>query len=186
MVDLKSYEIVFDCELYKKFDRAYKKGTERFYYFEVENGFIGLEIPNMNEAEILAASIMNFGDDYIKKKLKEYKPMKDNEIKEKAKKMIGLLEKKLNQDNTQQKMLRTEIVLKHGFLEKVINTVELSEESGQIIVKGNGYKGVDSELLKLKGLNLELQTDLKVGDTEIFSKYISRNILRSYERNYCS
>jgi hypothetical protein len=180
MVDLKSYEIVFDCELYKKFDRAYKKGTERFYYFEVENGFIGLEIPNMNEAEILAASIMNFGDDYIKKKLKEYKPMKDNEIKEKAKKMIGLLEKKLNQDNTQQKMLRTEIVLKHGFLEKVINTVELSEESGQIIVKGNGYKGVDSELLKLKGLNLELQTDLKVGDTEIFSKYISRNILRSF------
>ena len=74
MFDLKSFEIVFDCELYKKFDKAYKKGTERFYYFEVENGFIGLEIPNMSEAEILAASIMSFGDDYIKKKLKEYKP----------------------------------------------------------------------------------------------------------------
>ena len=179
MFDLKSFEIVFDCELYKKFDKAYKKGTER-YYFEVENGFIGLEIPNMNEAEILAASIMSFGDDYIKKKLKEYKPMKDNEIKEKAKKMTELLEKKLNQENTQQKMLRPEIILKHGLLEQVINTVELSEESGKIIVKGNGYKGVDSELLKLKGLNLDLQTELKVGDTEIFSKYISRNILRSF------
>ena len=180
MFDLKSFEIVFDCELYKKFDKAYKKGTERFYYFEVENGFIGLEIPNMNEAEILAASIMSFGDDYIKKKLKEYKPMKDNEIKEKAKKMTELLEKKLNQENIQQKMLRTEIVLKHGLLEQVINTVELSEESGKIIVKGNGYKGVDNELLKLKGLNLDLQIELKVGDTEIFSKYISRNILRSF------
>jgi hypothetical protein len=180
MFDLKSFEIVFDCELYKKFDKAYKKGTERFYYFEVENGFIGLEIPNMSEAEILAASIMSFGDDYIKKKLKEYKPMKDNEIKEKAKKMTLLLEKKLNQENAQQKMLRPEIILKNGLLEKFINTVEMSEESGKIIVKGNGYKGVDSELLKLKGLDLDLQTELKVGDTEIFSKYISRNILRSF------
>ena len=80
MVDLKSYEIVFDCELYKKFDKAYKKGTERFYYFEVENGFIGFEIPNMDEAQILEGSIVSFGDDYIKRKLKEYKVMKEDEI----------------------------------------------------------------------------------------------------------
>ena len=85
MIDLKSYEIVFDCELYKKYDKAYKKGTETFYYFEVENGFIGFEIPNIEQAEILSASIISFGNDYIKKKLKEYKVMKENEIKEKEK-----------------------------------------------------------------------------------------------------
>ena len=106
MIDLKSYEIVFDCELYKRFDKAYKKGTERFYYFEVENGFIGFEIPNMEQAEILSASIISFGDEYIKRKLKEYKAMKENEIKEKSKKMIAVLEKKLCQDNIQHKMLR--------------------------------------------------------------------------------
>ena len=180
MIDLKSYEIVFDCELYKKFDKAYKKGTERFYYFEVENGFIGFEIPNMEQAEILSASIISFGDDYIKKKLREYKVMKENEIKEKARNMIELLEKKLNQENAQPKMLRAEIVLKHGLLEKMINTVELNDETGKIIVKGNGYNGVDSDLLKLKGLDLDLKTQLKIGDGEIFTKYISRNILRSY------
>ena len=180
MIDLKSYEIVFDCELYKKFDKAYKKGTERFYYFEVENGFIGFEIPNMEQAEILSASIISFGDDYIKKKLKEYKVMKENEIKEKSKKMIELLEKKLGQENMQPKMLRAEIVLRHGLLEKMINTVELNDETGKIIVKGNGYQGVDSDLLKLKGLNLDLKTELKLGNTEIFTNYISRNILRSY------
>ena len=180
MIDLKSYEIVFDCELYKRFDKAYKKGTERFYYFEVENGFIGFEIPNMEQAEILSASIISFGDEYIKKKLKEYKVMKENEIKEKSKKMIEFLEKRLGQKNMQPKMLRSEIVLKHGLLEKMINTVELNEESGKIIVKGNGYQGVDSDLLKLKGLNLDLKTELKLGNTEIFTKYISRNILRSY------
>ena len=180
MIDLKSYEIVFDCELYKKFDKAYKKGTERFYYFEVENGFIGFEIPNMEQAEILSASIISFGDDYIKKKLKEYKVMKENEIKEKAKNMIELLEKKLCQENTKPKMLRAEISLKHGLLEKMINTVELNDETGKIILKGNGYQGVDSDLLKLKGLDLDLQTQLKIGDSDIFTKYISRNILRSF------
>ena len=180
MIDLKTYETVFDCELYKKFDKAYKKGTERFYYFEVENGFIGFEIPNMEQAELLAASIISFGDEYVKRKLKEFKAMKENEIKEKSKKMTALLEKKLCQGNIQPKMLRTEIVLKHGLLEKMINTVELNDESGKVTVKGNGYQGVDSDLLKLKGLNLDLRTDLKIGDAEIFTKYISRNILRSY------
>ena len=180
MIDLKSYEIVFDCELYKRFDKAYKKGTERFYYFEVENGFIGFEIPNMEQAEILSASIISFGDDYIKKKIKEYKTMKENEIKEKAEKMIELLEKKLKQDNSQPKMLRAEIALKHGLLEKMINTVELDDQSDKIIIKGNGYNGYNSDLLKLKGLNLDMRTDLKIGDGEIFTKYISRNILRSY------
>ena len=68
--------------------------------------------------------------------------MKENEIKEKSKKMIELLQKKLGQKNLQPKMLRPEIVLKHGLLEKKINTVELNEETGKIIVKGNGYQGV--------------------------------------------
>jgi len=134
----------------------------------------------MEQAEILSASIISFGDEYIKKKLKEYKVMKENEIKEKSKKMIELLQKKLGQKNLQPKMLRSEIVLKHGLLEKKINTVELNEETGKIIVKGNGYQGVDSDLLKLKGLILDLKTELKLGNTEIFTKYISRNILRSY------
>ena len=106
MVDLKTYEIVFDCELYKKFDKAYKKGTERFYYFEVENGFIGFEIPDKEQAEILSSSIISFGVDSLKKRLMEYKVMKENEIKDKAKKMLGLLEKKLGQENFQPKMLR--------------------------------------------------------------------------------
>ena len=180
MIDLKTYDIVFDFELYKRFDKAYRKGTERFYYFEVENGFIGFEIPYMEHAEILYGSILSFGDEYIKVKLKEYTPMKENEIKEKAQKMITYLEKKLGQEKTQPKMLRSEIILKHGLLEKMINTVELNEETGRIVVKGNGYHGVDNELLKLKELTLDLETNPKVGNTDIFTNYISRNILRSF------
>ena len=106
--------------------------------------------------------------------------MKENELKEKATQMIDLLEKKIGQENMLPKMLRGEIILRHGLLEKMVNTVELNDEKGTIIVKGNGYEGVDSDLLKLNGLNLDLKTELKVGDSEIFTKYIARNILRSY------
>ena len=96
MFDLKSFEIVFDCELYKKFEKAYKKGIERFYYFEIQNGFIGFEIPDMNEAQILYAQIFNFKDEYLKQLLQEFKPLNKDELAEKGKKMLHKLEKKLH------------------------------------------------------------------------------------------
>ena len=158
LFDLKSFEIVFDCELYKKFDKYYKKGSERFYYFEVNEGFIGFEIPNINEAEIIQASILSFGDEYIKRKLKEFKPMKEQELKEKAKNMTQRLEAKFQEQEHSQKMVRSEIVLKQGLLEKLINSVEINDETGKIIIKGSCNKGVDSELVKLKGLDLVFET----------------------------
>ena len=180
MFDLKTFEIVFDCELYKKFEKAYKKGSERFYYFEINNGFIGFEIPDMNEAQILYAQVMNFKDDYIKKKLKEYKPLKGNDLQEKAKKMTHKLEKKFKKENITKKMLRAEITLAKGRLEKEINTVQLDDETGNLIIKGTGYQGIERDLIEMDGINLELKNDLKVGNSESFSRYISRNILRSY------
>ena len=180
LFDLKSFEIVFDCELYKKFDKYYKKGSERFYYFEVNEGFIGFEIPNMNEAEIIQASILSFGDEYIKRKLKEFKPMKENELKEKAKTMTQKLEAKFHEEEHSQKMVRNEIVLKTGLLEKLINSVEINDETGKLIIKGPCNKGVDSELVKLKGLDLVFETEKKIGDAEVYSKYFGKNILRNY------
>ena len=180
MFDLKTFETVFDCELYKKFEKAYKKGSERFYYFEVNNGFIGFEIPDMNEAQILYAQITSFNNSYIKQKLKDYKPLKGNDLLEKSKKMKHKLEKKFKKENVSKKMLRAEINLTNGKLEKEINTVQLDDDSGKLIIKGTGYQGIDRELLKIAGLNLEIKNALKVGNAEAFSRYFARNILRSF------
>ena len=49
LFDLKTFEIVFDCELYKKFNLAFKKGNDTFYYFGVSDGYIGFEIPDKNK-----------------------------------------------------------------------------------------------------------------------------------------
>ena len=180
MFDLKTFEIVFDCELYKKFEKAYKKGTERFYYFEINNGFIGFEIPDMNEAQILCAQVMNFKDEYIKKKLKEYKPLKGKDLIDKSQKMLEKLDKKFKKENVQNKHLRAEITLTNGRLEKEINTVLLDDDTGKLTIKGTGHEGIEKDILKVRGLDLIFKNDVKVGHTETFSRYISRNILRSF------
>jgi hypothetical protein len=131
MFDLKSFEIVFDCELYKKFEKAYKKGIERFYYFEISNGFIDFEIPDMNEAQILCAQVMNFKDEYIKKKVKEYKTLQGKELQEKSKRMLDKLDNRFKMENVQNKLLRPEITLTNGRLEREINTLLLEDETGK-------------------------------------------------------
>ena len=172
MFDLKSFEIVFDCELYKKFEKAYKKGTERFYYFEISNGFIGFEIPDMSEAQILCAQVMNFKDEYIKTKVKEYKTLQAKELQEKSKRMLDKLDNRFKMEKVQNKLLRPEITLTNGRLEREFNTVLLDDETGKLTIKGTGHQGVEKDILKVRGLDLVFKNDIKVGHSETFTKYI--------------
>lgn len=180
LFDLKTYEIVFDCELYKKFNKSFTKGTETFYYFGVNDGFIGFEIPDQNEAAILEEEICNNNgnsnsDDIVKTRLKEYKPMKENDIKERGRQMIQLLKKRFQ--STGNKSIKSEIIINQGELENSINTIDVDDQNGRLILTGSGYKGIDKELKKVRGLRLEQNQN--IGDNEIFSKYIARNILAS-------
>ena len=175
LFDLKTYEIVFDCELYKKFNQAFKKGTDTFYYFAVNEGYIGFEIPDQNEGAALEEEITSCTDDTVKTRLKEYKPMKESDLKERGMQMIQLLGQKFKSSG--KKAVKSEIILNHGELENSINTVDIDEQNGRLILTGNGYKGIDKELKKVRGLRLEQNTNFS--DNEIYSKYIARNILGS-------
>ena len=94
--------------------------------------------------------------------------------------MIHLIYKRFKKENIQNKLLRPEITLTAGKLEKEIITVQLDDDTGKIIIKGNGYQGIEKEMLKINGIDFELQNDLKVGNNESFTRYFSRNILRSF------
>ena len=109
LFNLKTYEIVFDCELYKKFNQSFQKGTDTFFYFDVNDGYIGFEIPDLEEAASLEEQISSYNDDLIKNRLKEIKHMKENELKEKGRQMIKLLSKKYN--NNSKKQIKSEIIL---------------------------------------------------------------------------
>ena len=80
LFNLKTYEIVFDCELYKKFNLDFQKGNDTFYFFGVNGGYIGLEIPNKQEADKLGEEIASLSEDLVKNKLKKIKHMKENEL----------------------------------------------------------------------------------------------------------
>ena len=173
LFDLKTYEIVFDCELYKKFNKSFTKGTDTFYYFGVNEGYIGFEIPDQSDAVSLEEEICNNNtEDVIKQRLKEFK---EGEIKEKGIQMIQLLKQRFQSSGN--RSVKSEIVINQGELENSINTIDVDDQNGRLILTGSGYKGIDRELKKVRGLRLEQNTN--VGDNEIFSKYIARNILGS-------
>lgn len=155
LFNLKSFEIVFDCELYKKFYNNFIKENDNFFYFEVNKGFIGFEIANKEEATSLEEQIQILTDDYIKCKLRSYKPMREMELKEKGRKNIKILKQKLN--NSERRQLQKEIILNYGELERSINTIEFDVQSGKLIVDKNEY---NIDLILNKG-NQEEEKDNK-------------------------
>ena len=175
LFDLKSYEITFDCELYKRFNNAYQKGTDTFYYFGVNDGFIGFEIPDTTEATELENEIIGFSDEMVKGRLRDYKPMKDNELKEKGRQMIQHLKTRLHSSGG--KSSKSEIVINQGELENKINTVEVDDANRRLILTGTSYKGIDRDLKKVKGLYLEQNSNAQ--ESDVYSKYMARNILGS-------
>ena len=143
LFDLKTFEIVFDCELYKKFSNSFEKGTENFLYFGVNDGYIGFEIPDPEEVQALLDIVQN-SDDLVKTRLKEYKPMKENELKEKGRQMIQLLKQRLGSSGNSS--VKSEIIINQGELDNSINTVDVDDENGRLILTGSGHKGIDREL----------------------------------------
>ena len=175
LFNLKTYEIVFDCELYKRFNQSFQKGTDNFFYFNVNDGYIGFEIPNLEEAASLEEEISSYTEDLIKKKLRTIQNMKENELKEKGRQMIQLLAKKYN--NNSKKQIKSELIINQSELEKSLNAIEIDEENERLILTGNGKIGIDEALKKVRGLAIEENNNFEEND--IFSKYITRNFLGS-------
>ena len=178
LFNLKTYEIVFDCELYKKFNQSFQKGTDTFFYFDVNDGYIGFEIPDLEEAASLEKEISLYSDELIKNRLKEIKNMKENELKEKGRQMIQLLATKY--DNNSMKQIKPEIIINQNELENSLNTIEIDDDNEKLILTGTGYIGINKELKKIRGLSIEESKNFE--ENEIFSKYIARNFLTSLMR----
>ena len=51
MFDILNYQIVFETELYKQFDKYYSKSDDNFQYFEIGSGFIGFSIKDKTTAQ---------------------------------------------------------------------------------------------------------------------------------------
>lgn len=47
MFGFRQLEFIFECKLYKNFNKYYKKLNDKFYFFEIFKGFIGLNFSNL-------------------------------------------------------------------------------------------------------------------------------------------
>ena len=184
LFDLDSFEILFECEIYKKLPPDnFKKGNERFYYFQIDKGFIGFEIPKIAEGEILRSVILNLTDKSINSKInKDSNIYSDLIFKEVVKKAINMFNKKLNEDNKPKNNTPDKLIINEGELKRYIDSVDLDEKNGKIIIKGNGIGGIDEVLKKMKGDLISIDNSLKIGNRDIFEEQISNNILNSYQR----
>ena len=183
LFDLNSFEILFECEIYKKLPESnFIKANERFYYFQIDHGFIGFEIPNIAEASVLSGVVLNLTDTFINKTVSEYPVHQDSKFNELVDKAIIMFDKKLNENKKPKVDVPDKLIINEGELKKYINAVDLDEKNGKIIIKGSGVGGIDEVLKQLKGDLIVVDNLLKVGNKGVYEEQLSNNILTSYQK----
>ena len=181
LFDLKTFEILFECELYKKFNPNYIKDTERFYHFEIQKGFIGFEIPSIDEAGILNAVITNLTDDFIKKKIKEIKILNNDDLQKKGEKMLSLLKKKLNVNPPEKTNFPVidKLAITQSDLEYSIKTMGFDDTCNKMNFVANGNFGLDKVVKKVKGISFNVQFSTKIADLDRYSNIVATNIMQT-------
>ena len=183
LFDLDTFEILFECVILNKLSQDnFKKGNERFYYYQIDKVFIGFEIPKIEEGSILCGVIQNLTDNLIKKTINDFPNLPEVKFNELVTKAINLFNKKLNEENKPKINASDKLIINELELEKYIDAVDLDEKNGKIIIKGNGIGGIDEVLKKIKGDLIAIDNSLKIGNRDVFERQISNNILNSYQK----
>ena len=181
LFDLKTFNITFECELFKSFSEYYKKGSDRFYYFEINKGFIGFFIPDVKEADVLNSYVFNMTFSLIKNKIKNFKKMKDEDFIKKSSENINILKEKICKDKNNYRMIQNSLNFSYRKLDKIINTVKF--ENNEYFLVGTNFNGLDEKIKKLNGIKIVLQNGVKIGNKKIFCNQMAKNLLNSYLRN---
>jgi hypothetical protein len=181
LFDLKTFNITFECELFKSFSEYYKKGSDRFYYFEINKGFIGFFIPDVKEADVLNSYVFNMTFSLIKNKVKNFKKMNDEDLIKKSSENINILKEKICKDKNNYRMIQNSLNFNYRKLDKIINSVKF--ENDEYFLVGTNFNGLDEKIKKLNGIKIVLQNGVKIGNKKIFCNQMAKNLLNSYLRN---
>jgi len=98
LYDTETYELLLKLELYKDFEKFYTKVTENFHTFEVNNGFIGLQFYDGEEANLFNVIVKKFNDE-ISKMLLSINPTKKQGLNtQKTNEIIQMFKKKITKE----------------------------------------------------------------------------------------
>ena len=171
LFDLKTFNITFECELFKSFSEYYKKGSDRFYYFEINKGFIGFFIPDVKEADVLNSYVFNMTFSLIKNKVKNFKKMNDEDLIKKSSENINILKEKICKDKNNYRMIQNSLNFNYRKLDKIINSVKF--ENDEYFLVGTNFNGLDEKIKKLNGIKIVLQNGVKIGNKSVFCKFVT-------------
>ena len=89
MLDLNTYEFLFEYEQHINFCKSYIGLNDYFYYFDMKGGLIGFSFADSNDAEIFLNLVNKYNQKPSKKKVKSSK----NHKQDKSKSFLALIYK---------------------------------------------------------------------------------------------
>ncbi len=183
MFDLITMEIIFECEWYKNFNIFYTVINDNFQCFEVNGGFIGFNIPNQNDANILLKNVMKLTDMVIIKKTKDKLECNLSEIKKIGENNLKTLNKKVNEEYFFKNSLPYEEKISFDAyqLEKLFDIIEWDEESSSFLIKGN-LEEMEDLVQKVSAMRYAGKAG-KVNDLRSYAMEVYNNIKNSSKAN---
>lgn len=184
LFDLNTLEINFECELYKKFNLFYTSLTKTLHCFEVNQGFIGFLIPDVNSSQDFFKSVYKLTDTVIANIIKKRIIPDKNEIKLNSSKVLALLKEKLSSEYFFKDNVLTEkkLELDLNDIEKTMNMIEYDTENEKFLITGN-VKEIDEIVGRVKSVKYSDKNGLKIKDTVAYAMEIYQSMMNSMVKN---
>ena len=180
LFDLNSLEIIFENEFYKKFNIFYSSLSPTFQCFEVSGGFIGFSIPDKYDSDKFFKAVTSLTDQTIARKTKEMKITSISDIKASSKKMLTLLQEKLNEEYFFKENLAYEKSIEFDFqnLEKIFDSIEFDNNTKTFSIEGNDEEMRDL-VLNLDGIKFKNDKDERISDYKAYVAEMYKNFQTS-------
>ncbi len=176
LFDLKTLEIVFENEFYRKFNIFYSNLSENFQCFEVSGGFIGFNIPDKYDADKFFNAVSGLTDQTIARKAKEIKIINIVDIKNNAKKILNVLQEKLNDEYFFKENLAYESMLEFDFyhLEKVFEYIEYDSKNKTFCVSGSDEE-INNFANTICGIKIKDEKGQRIADPKAYISELYKN-----------
>ena len=179
MFDLKTFEILFESELYKNFNTFYNRGNDFFHYFEVGGGFIGFKFVDKSASGVFYESVSNLDKKKIDKYLANQKTISLQELKTKSKRILNLLMLKLSEEYLFKKsdVVDSTIEFNVPQIERQINLFSFDFKNNNFTVNGNSDE-IDQLVEKVRSIKSEPKYE-KISDVELYTRELVKSVLNS-------
>lgn len=176
LYDSTTYEILFEFELYKRFNGNFQRITDNFYCFEIEGGFVGFYIPDKEDGLLLAHEVSELSDSFILKKVKEYRPITEQSLRATGEGLFAQVKNKVSKECYIKEQPRIPILeLNIKSIEKDFDTLDI-DEANQIVYLGGNGNDVEMLFKKIKGVKIQERNKVKIGNRHLYSKSIASNV----------